>query len=69
MKTLESGVIVECPRVAFRMACKECGYPYSEAAVDTDLRLPHFLSEDDNLINKTIENYLGELKKSPKNSN
>jgi hypothetical protein len=30
-----------CPRVARRMECPECGYPYSEARYALDLRIPH----------------------------
>jgi len=26
-----------------RMACDECGYPFSEAMVDTDYSIPHDL--------------------------
>lgn len=30
-----------CNRVAMGMACDECGYPYSEALIDTDFSIPH----------------------------
>lgn len=31
----------ECPRVAARMACEECGYPFCEAMSDWDGITPH----------------------------
>lgn len=49
--------IRECPRVAYRMECPECGYPYSEAAVPLDPRMPHFLTECEDLIEETIFEY------------
>lgn len=34
--------IEECPRLALRMACKECGYPPGEAYyMITDSQVPH----------------------------
>ena len=30
-----------CNRIEMRMACAECGYPFSEAAEDTDYRIEH----------------------------
>jgi len=30
-----------CPRVEMRMECPECGYPYSEAALELDTSVPH----------------------------
>jgi hypothetical protein len=31
----------ECPRVAVRMECPECGYPFSEALLPLDPTIPH----------------------------
>lgn len=38
-------VKIECPRVARRMECRECGYPYSEAFEAQDDTVPHFNDE------------------------
>jgi hypothetical protein len=32
---------MKCPRVQLRMECLECGYPYSEAMLPLDPRVPH----------------------------
>lgn len=53
----------ECPRVAMRMECPECGYPYCEAMFPLDKRLPHFLTYLEDVIEETIFAYEEELKK------
>lgn len=52
----------ECPRVAYRMECPECEYPYSESAFPLDERLPHFLTCCEDLIEETIFDYEEKLK-------
>lgn len=47
----------ECPRVVYRMECPECGYPYSEAAVPLDERMPHLLTECEDVIDEEIHAY------------
>ena len=47
----------ECPRVVYRMECPECGYPYSESLFLLDIRLPHFLTSCEDLIEETIFDY------------
>ena len=36
-----NAIVEECPRVAMRMECEECGYPYCEAELPTDAHTPH----------------------------
>lgn len=51
--TAEMGVHHEyielCPRVKQRMACEECGYPFSEARYDTSPDVPHIGRDDDEM--------------------
>jgi len=39
------------------MECPECGYPYSESLFLLDIRLPHFLTSCEDLIEETIFDY------------
>ena len=52
---------MSCPRVAFRMECSECGYPYSEALFSLNTKMPHLLTENKEEINKIIIQYYQSL--------
>lgn len=46
-----------CPRVQIRMVCDECGYPESEALVNTDHRLPHLELNTEEEVKEVIKKY------------
>lgn len=49
-----------CNRIDMRMACVECGYPYSEAMVDTDFSIPHIkYDEFSEHFSETLPDSLG----------
>ncbi len=49
---------MSCPRVAFRMECPECGYPYSEALFSLNTKMPHLLTQNKIQIEYIITQYL-----------
>ena len=48
---------MSCPRVAFRMECPECGYPYSEALFSLNIKMPHSLTKNKKEIKQIIMQY------------